>query len=137
MYRVIKLPMCSRKSSYNGGGCYDQISPVLPLPVWLHSTLRRGRECVPDGWSFDSYTTCLCLLQKHARGQVLFDMVCEHLNLLEKDYFGLTFCDSDSQKVCVGDTGEILCHVHLRSSVQTGFPLDMLLFIISELAGPL
>lgn len=29
-------------------------------------------------------------------------MVCEHLNLLEKDYFGLTFCDSDSQKVSLG-----------------------------------
>lgn len=27
------------------------------------------------------------------------DMVCEHLNLLEKDYFGLTFADTDSQKV--------------------------------------
>lgn len=44
----------------------------------------------------------LCsLLQKHGRGQVLFDLVCEHLNLLEKDYFGLTFCDADSQKVPV------------------------------------
>lgn len=30
---------------------------------------------------------------------MLFDLVCEHLNLLEKDYFGLTFCDADSQKV--------------------------------------
>ncbi|CAJ0928256.1 unnamed protein product [Ranitomeya imitator] len=40
-----------------------------------------------------------CEVEKHARGQVLFDTVCEHLNLLEKDYFGLTFCDSDSQKV--------------------------------------
>lgn len=39
------------------------------------------------------------LFQKHGRGQVLFDLVCEHLNLLEKDYFGLTFCDADSQKV--------------------------------------
>lgn len=39
------------------------------------------------------------LPQKHGRGQVLFDLVCEHLNLLEKDYFGLTFCDADSQKV--------------------------------------
>lgn len=28
--------------------------------------------------------------------------MCEHLNLLEKDYFGLTFCDSDSQKVSMG-----------------------------------
>uniref|UniRef100_A0A671T165 Band 4.1-like protein 1 n=1 Tax=Sinocyclocheilus anshuiensis TaxID=1608454 RepID=A0A671T165_9TELE len=34
----------------------------------------------------------------HICGQVLLDLVCEHLNLLEKDYFGLTFSDSDSQK---------------------------------------
>ncbi|XP_048666972.1 band 4.1-like protein 1 isoform X15 [Marmota marmota marmota] len=40
-----------------------------------------------------------CEVEKHGRGQVLFDLVCEHLNLLEKDYFGLTFCDADSQKV--------------------------------------
>uniref|UniRef100_D3ZMI4 Erythrocyte membrane protein band 4.1-like 1 n=1 Tax=Rattus norvegicus TaxID=10116 RepID=D3ZMI4_RAT len=39
-----------------------------------------------------------CEVEKHGRGQVLFDLVCEHLNLLEKDYFGLTFCDADSQK---------------------------------------
>ncbi|XP_075427987.1 band 4.1-like protein 1 isoform X6 [Ascaphus truei] len=39
-----------------------------------------------------------CEVEKHARGQVLFDTVCAHLNLLEKDYFGLTFCDTDSQK---------------------------------------
>ncbi|MCJ8741764.1 hypothetical protein PDJAM_G00074470 [Pangasius djambal] len=38
-------------------------------------------------------------VEKSCKGQVLLDIVCEHLNLLEKDYFGLTFCDADSQKV--------------------------------------
>lgn len=43
---------------------------------------------------------CLFLsLQKHSKGQTLMDMVCEHLNLLEKDYFALTFADADTQKV--------------------------------------
>ncbi|XP_059394103.1 band 4.1-like protein 1 isoform X10 [Carassius carassius] len=37
-------------------------------------------------------------IEKQCKGQVLLDLVCEHLNLLEKDYFGLTFIDSDSQK---------------------------------------
>ncbi|XP_058647483.1 band 4.1-like protein 1 isoform X13 [Onychostoma macrolepis] len=37
-------------------------------------------------------------IEKLCKGQVLLDLVCEHLNLLEKDYFGLTFSDSDSQK---------------------------------------
>ncbi|XP_061217655.1 band 4.1-like protein 1 isoform X2 [Neopsephotus bourkii] len=48
-----------------------------------------------------------CEVEKHARGQILFDMVCEHLNLLEKDYFGLTFCDSDSQKNWLDPSKEI------------------------------
>ncbi|XP_054425929.1 band 4.1-like protein 2 isoform X2 [Pteronotus mesoamericanus] len=39
-----------------------------------------------------------CDLEKSAKGQVLFDKVCEHLNLLEKDYFGLTFQESPEQK---------------------------------------
>ncbi|XP_039179637.1 band 4.1-like protein 1 isoform X5 [Crotalus tigris] len=48
-----------------------------------------------------------CEVEKHGRGQVLFDLVCEHLNLLEKDYFGLTFCDSDSQKNWLDPSKEI------------------------------
>lgn len=30
---------------------------------------------------------------------MLFDKVCEHLNLLEKDYFGLLFYENSDQKV--------------------------------------
>ncbi|KAM9070457.1 band 4.1-like protein 1 isoform X15 [Sarcophilus harrisii] len=48
-----------------------------------------------------------CEVEKHGRGQVLFDLVCEHLNLLEKDYFGLTFCDPDSQKNWLDPSKEI------------------------------
>ncbi|XP_037235388.1 band 4.1-like protein 3 isoform X21 [Falco biarmicus] len=39
-----------------------------------------------------------CEVEKRSRGQVLFDKVCEHLNLLEKDYFGLTYRDTENQK---------------------------------------
>uniref|UniRef100_A0A3Q3X9M5 FERM domain-containing protein n=1 Tax=Mola mola TaxID=94237 RepID=A0A3Q3X9M5_MOLML len=38
-------------------------------------------------------------VEKRAKGQVLFDKVCEHLNLLEKDYFGITHRDVENQKV--------------------------------------
>ncbi|XP_036899876.1 band 4.1-like protein 1 isoform X6 [Sturnira hondurensis] len=48
-----------------------------------------------------------CEVEKHGRGQVLFELVCEHLNLLEKDYFGLTFCDADSQKNWLDPSKEI------------------------------
>ncbi|XP_062396948.1 band 4.1-like protein 1 [Sardina pilchardus] len=36
-------------------------------------------------------------VEKFARGQVLFDTVCDHLNLLEKDYFGLSFYETDTK----------------------------------------
>ncbi|XP_024137168.1 band 4.1-like protein 3 isoform X3 [Oryzias melastigma] len=39
-----------------------------------------------------------CTVEKQARGQLLFQMVCEHLNLLEKDYFALWFRDVDGNK---------------------------------------
>ncbi|XDV48141.1 hypothetical protein PO909_017607 [Leuciscus waleckii] len=39
-----------------------------------------------------------CVVEKRDKGQVLFDKVCEHLNLLEKDYFGITFRDVENQK---------------------------------------
>uniref|UniRef100_A0A7N4PJX9 Erythrocyte membrane protein band 4.1 like 2 n=1 Tax=Sarcophilus harrisii TaxID=9305 RepID=A0A7N4PJX9_SARHA len=38
-----------------------------------------------------------CDLEKRATGQVLFDKVCEQLNLLEKDYFGLLFQENDQK----------------------------------------
>ncbi|KAL2308483.1 hypothetical protein Nmel_001524, partial [Mimus melanotis] len=44
---------------------------------------------------------------KRSRGQVLFDKVCEHLNLLEKDYFGLTYRDTENQKNWLDPAKEI------------------------------
>uniref|UniRef100_A0A8C5H8Q6 Band 4.1-like protein 1 n=1 Tax=Gouania willdenowi TaxID=441366 RepID=A0A8C5H8Q6_GOUWI len=46
-------------------------------------------------------------IEKHSKGQTLMDMVCEHLNLLEKDYFGLTFADTESQKNWLDPSKEI------------------------------
>lgn len=48
-----------------------------------------------------------CDLEKRAKGQVLFDKVCEHLNLLEKDYFGLLFHESSEQKDWLDPVKEI------------------------------
>ncbi|KAJ0023306.1 hypothetical protein NQD34_003205 [Periophthalmus magnuspinnatus] len=46
-------------------------------------------------------------IEKHSKGQALVDLVCEHLNLLEKDYFGLTFADGDTQKNWLDPSKEI------------------------------
>ncbi|XP_039916359.1 band 4.1-like protein 2 isoform X5 [Hirundo rustica] len=48
-----------------------------------------------------------CDLEKRAKGQVLFDKVCEHLNLLEKDYFGLLFYENSEQKNWLDASKEI------------------------------
>ena len=41
------------------------------------------------------------LLQKRARGEDLLNTICENLNLLEKDYFALSFKDKNDVKVGV------------------------------------
>ncbi|XP_060099937.1 band 4.1-like protein 3 isoform X4 [Heteronotia binoei] len=48
-----------------------------------------------------------CEVEKRSKGQVLFDKVCEHLNLLEKDYFGLTYRDMENQKNWLDPAKEI------------------------------
>ncbi|XP_040453095.1 band 4.1-like protein 2 isoform X14 [Falco naumanni] len=52
-------------------------------------------------------TEYTCDLEKRAKGQVLFDKVCEHLNLLEKDYFGLLFYENSEQKNWLDSSKEI------------------------------
>ncbi|XP_063758128.1 band 4.1-like protein 2 isoform X3 [Eleginops maclovinus] len=52
-------------------------------------------------------TDFTCEVEKRAKGQFLFFKVCEHLNLMEKDYFGLSYIDSHEQKVWLDPTKEI------------------------------
>ncbi|CAJ1072586.1 band 4.1-like protein 3b isoform X14 [Xyrichtys novacula] len=53
-------------------------------------------------------------VEKRAKGHVLFDKVCEHLNLLEKDYFGITHRDVENQKNWLDPTKE------LKKQIRTG-----------------
>uniref|UniRef100_A0A8D3B348 FERM domain-containing protein n=1 Tax=Scophthalmus maximus TaxID=52904 RepID=A0A8D3B348_SCOMX len=46
-------------------------------------------------------------VEKFAKGQTLLDMVCGHLNLLERDYFGLSFQDTDNSKNWLDPSKEI------------------------------
>ncbi|XP_047403474.1 protein 4.1 isoform X4 [Sciurus carolinensis] len=48
-----------------------------------------------------------CVVEKHAKGQDLLKRVCEHLNLLEKDYFGLAIWDSVTSKTWLDSAKEI------------------------------
>ncbi|KAM4693991.1 band 4.1-like protein 2 isoform 10-T12 [Discoglossus pictus] len=48
-----------------------------------------------------------CDIEKRAKGQILFNKVCEHLNLLETDYFGLIYRDNTDQKNWLDPAKEI------------------------------
>ncbi|XP_029589694.1 band 4.1-like protein 2 isoform X2 [Salmo trutta] len=48
-----------------------------------------------------------CEVEKRAKGQYLFLKVCEALNLLEKDYFGLSYKDNADQTCWLDPTKEI------------------------------
>ncbi|KAM9309479.1 uncharacterized protein KZ484_025542 isoform 3-T5 [Pholidichthys leucotaenia] len=48
-----------------------------------------------------------CELDKHAKGQELFIKVCDHVNLLEKDYFGLAHWETPNGKTWLEPTKEI------------------------------
>ncbi|XP_026168421.1 band 4.1-like protein 3 [Mastacembelus armatus] len=53
-------------------------------------------------------------VEKRAKGQVLFDKVCDHLNLLEKDYFGITYRDVENQKNWLDPSKD------LKKQIRTG-----------------
>ncbi|XP_078094343.1 protein 4.1-like isoform X17 [Mustelus asterias] len=48
-----------------------------------------------------------CDVERHSKGHELFTKVCQHLNLLEKDYFGLAIWDSTNQRSWLDLTKEI------------------------------
>ncbi|XP_062343123.1 protein 4.1 isoform X14 [Osmerus eperlanus] len=53
-----------------------------------------------------------CELDKHAKGQDLFSKVCDHLNLMERDYYGLAIWETPSMKTWMDFTKEIRRQVH-------------------------
>lgn len=52
-------------------------------------------------------TEYTCDVEKRAKGQVLFSKVCEHLNLMETDYFGLIYRDNADHKNWLDPAKEI------------------------------
>ncbi|XP_050983289.1 band 4.1-like protein 3b isoform X4 [Labeo rohita] len=59
-------------------------------------------------------TDYTCTVEKRAKGQALFDKVCDHLNLLEKDYFGVTYRDAENQKSWLD------CSKEMKKQISTG-----------------
>ncbi|XP_041423764.1 band 4.1-like protein 3 isoform X16 [Xenopus laevis] len=86
------------KVSQKSGSSKVSKSPLKAAKV---SKNMQAKVKVLDG---SEYT---CEVEKRSKGQVLFNKVCEHLNLLEKDYFGLTYSDSENQKNWLDPSKEI------------------------------
>ncbi|XP_040985144.1 protein 4.1 isoform X34 [Aquila chrysaetos chrysaetos] len=53
-----------------------------------------------------------CSMDKHAKGQDLLKKVCDHLNLLEEDYFGLAIWDTPTSRTWLDPAKEIKKQVH-------------------------
>ncbi|KAM6190636.1 protein 4.1 isoform 1-T1 [Sarcoramphus papa] len=53
-----------------------------------------------------------CAVDKHAKGQDLLKKVCDHLNLLEEDYFGLAIWDTPTSRTWLDPAKEIKKQVH-------------------------
>jgi hypothetical protein len=66
------------------------------LPDYTVPHPRRQRD------SHISWTvSVLCVFQNNDKGKHLLEHVCQQLNLIEKDYFGLRYVDHTRQRVRV------------------------------------
>ncbi|XP_077074450.1 band 4.1-like protein 3a isoform X16 [Siphateles boraxobius] len=78
----------------DGSSHWSSSSKLTRSPVKVIKK-PKNMQCKISLLDGSDYT---CVVEKRDKGQVLFDKVCEHLNLLEKDYFGITFRDVENQK---------------------------------------
>ncbi|XP_016518593.1 protein 4.1-like isoform X10 [Poecilia formosa] len=72
-----------------------------PARTALGFRTMQTRVALLDGSQFT------CIVEKRSRGLQLFEKVCDHLNLLERDYFSLSFRDADSNKNWLDPAKEI------------------------------
>ncbi|XP_044290665.1 protein 4.1 isoform X30 [Varanus komodoensis] len=75
-------------------------------------TLRRSRNSMHCKITLLDDTIFECSVDKHAKGQDLLKKVCDHLNLLEEDYFGLAIWDTSTSKTWLDAAKEVKKQVH-------------------------
>ncbi|CAO2589311.1 Protein 4.1 [Lemmus lemmus] len=103
----------------------DPESKAEREPEASQKPVRRHRDMHCKVSLLDD-TVFECVVEKHAKGQDLLKRVCEHLNLLEEDYFGLAIWDSATSKTWLDSAKEIkkqcryyLC-LQLRQDIVAG-----------------
>ncbi|XP_058878498.1 band 4.1-like protein 3 isoform X22 [Acipenser ruthenus] len=94
-YQQFEDDKASQKSSSS------KLSKPSPLKVVKKPKNMQCKVTLLDGSDYS------CVVEKRSKGQVLFEKVCDQLNLLEKDYFGITFRDSENQKNWLDPAKEI------------------------------
>nr|XP_006811148.1 PREDICTED: band 4.1-like protein 3-like isoform X3 [Saccoglossus kowalevskii] len=75
----------------------QQRSPVKKSPEPKRAPSRHPKMQSAKILLMDS-TEVMCEVEKKSKGQALLDKVCDNMNLMEKDYFGLTYRDAADQK---------------------------------------
>ncbi|XP_042296096.1 protein 4.1 isoform X16 [Sceloporus undulatus] len=75
-------------------------------------TIRRPRNSMHCKITLLDDTIFECSLDKHAKGQDILKKVCDHLNLLEEDYFGLAIWDTPTSKTWLDAAKDIKKQVH-------------------------
>ncbi|XP_075718496.1 band 4.1-like protein 2 isoform X11 [Rhinoderma darwinii] len=85
-----------------------EIKEKLPAEIKeIPSKSPKKVKTVPCKVILLDKTEYSCEIEKRAKGQSLFLKVCEHLNLLETDYFGLIYYDNVDQKNWLDPAKEI------------------------------
>ncbi|XP_038129263.1 protein 4.1-like isoform X3 [Cyprinodon tularosa] len=110
------FPEAAAHSTPKQGGELARSSLAEDSSSHLSSNSRIARSPARNVLSFRTMQTKVtlldgtlftCVVEKRARGLQLFEKVCEHLNLLEKDYFALSFRDADNNKNWLDPAKEI------------------------------
>lgn len=80
-----------------------------PVEAKKESSFKSPKKMktVPCRVTLLDKTEYTCDVEKRAKGQVLFSKVCEHLNLMETDYFGLIYRDNADHKNWLDPAKEI------------------------------
>ena len=77
--------------------CSDGHDSVVQLYILWSVTLKKKR------WRPNILSVNILIFnffpQKRCKGQAILDKVCQHLDLMEKDYFGLVYKDNQDARV--------------------------------------
>ncbi|XP_059747570.1 protein 4.1 isoform X8 [Bos taurus] len=97
----------SAKEKGEGGQKEIEFGASLDEEIILKAPIAAPEPELKTDPSLDLHSLSSAETQKHAKGQDLLKRVCEHLNLLEEDYFGLAIWDNATSKTWLDSAKEI------------------------------